>query len=128
MKIRPSYVLATIALFALEIAIALFVHDRLIRPHIGDSLAVILLYLALRAITPLRVPPAAALALAIAFVIEFGQLFGLIGALGLRDNIAARFLLGAGFDPIDFIAYTAGALVVLAVERWRGRYQRPAMP
>jgi hypothetical protein len=118
-QIRPSYALAAIALFAVEVAIALFVHDRLIRPHIGDSLAVILLYLALRAITPLRVLPAAALALAIAFVIEFGQLFGLIGELGLRDNIAARFLLGAGFDPIDFIAYAAGALCVLAVERLR---------
>lgn len=121
MKFRLSYALAALALFAVEIAIALFVHDRLIRPHIGDSLAVILLYLALRAMTPLRVMPAAGIALAVAVAIEFGQLFGLIGALGLSGNIAARFLLGAGFDPLDFIAYAAGALFVIAVERMRRR-------
>jgi hypothetical protein len=121
MTFRRSYALAALALFAVEIAIALFVHDRLIRPHIGDSLAVILLYLALRAVTPLRVMPAVGIALAIAVAIEFGQLFGLIGALGLSGNIAARFLLGAGFDPLDFIAYAAGALVVIAVERMRPR-------
>ncbi|QNQ08336.1 ribosomal maturation YjgA family protein [Sphingomonas alpina] len=121
MKFRLSYALAALALFAVEIAIALFVHDRLIRPHIGDSLAVILLYLALRAVTPLRVMPAAGIALAVAVAIEFGQLFGLIGALGLSGNIAARFLLGAGFDPLDFIAYAAGALFVIAVERMRRR-------
>lgn len=121
MKFRLSYALAALALFAVEIAIALFVHDRLIRPHIGDSLAVILLYLALRAVTQLRVMPAAGIALAVAVAIEFGQLFGLIGALGLSGNIAARFLLGAGFDPLDFIAYAAGALFVIAVERVRQR-------
>lgn len=121
MKFRLSYALAALALFAVEIAIALFVHDRLIRPHIGDSLAVILLYLALRAVTQLRVMPAAGIALAVAVAIEFGQLFGLIGALGLSGNIAARFLLGAGFDPLDFIAYAAGALFVIAVERMRRR-------
>lgn len=121
MTFRRSYALAAFALFAVEIAIALFVHDRLIRPHIGDSLAVVLLYLALRTVTPLRVIPAAGTALAIAVAIEFGQLFGLIGALGLSGNVAARFLLGAGFDPLDFIAYAAGALIVIAVERVRLR-------
>ncbi|MES2055236.1 MAG: DUF2809 domain-containing protein [Pseudomonadota bacterium] len=119
MTFRLPYALAAIALFAVEIAIALFVHDRIIRPHIGDSLAVALLYLALRAVTPLRITPAAMLALGIAIAIEFGQLFGLIGALGLSGNVAARFLLGAGFDPLDFIAYVAGALVVLTVESMR---------
>ncbi len=119
MTFRLPYALAAIALFAVEIAIALFVHDRIIRPHIGDSLAVALLYLALRAVTPLRITPAAMLALDIAIAIEFGQLFGLIGALGLSGNVAARFLLGAGFDPLDFIAYVAGALVVLTVESMR---------
>lgn len=116
MKLRISYALAAIAVFAIEILIALHVHDRLIRPYIGDSLAVILLYFGLRAVTPLRVVPAVLTALVIAFAIEFGQMFHLIDALGLRGNRIAGFILGGSFDVRDLACYVAGAMVALIVE------------
>ena len=116
MKLRIAYALAAVAVFVTEIGIALFVHDALIRPYIGDSLAVILLYLSLRAVTPLRVVPAVLTALAIAFAIEFGQMFHLIDALGLRGNRIAGFILGGYFDVKDLTAYVAGAVVTLIVE------------
>lgn len=124
MKTRSIYALAAIAIFALEVAIALFVHDGFVRPFVGDSLAVALVYLALRAVTPLRVNAAVALALATAVAIEFGQLVDLLDALGLRANPVARTLLGSGFDPMDFAAYAAGGLCVLAIEA--GRRSRAA--
>ena len=119
MKLRIAYVLAAVTVFIIEILIALFVHDALIRPYIGDCLAVILVYLCLRAVTPLRVLPAVLTALAIAFAIEFGQMFHLVNALGLRDNHIAGFILGGYFDVKDLVAYLAGTVVTLIVEALR---------
>jgi len=123
MMIRLPYAGAAIALFAIEASIALFVHDAVVRPFVGDSLAVILVYCALRAVTRLGVVPALLAALATAFAIEFGQLLGLLDLLGLRGNPVARVVLGTGFDPMDFVAYTAGALCVAmarAISSFRG--------
>jgi len=120
MTFRAPYALTALIVFAVEILIALFVHDQMIRPYIGDSLAVILLYLGLRAVTPLRVLPAVLVALTIAFAIEFSQMFHLIDGLGLRGNHIAGFILGGYFDVEDLGCYTAGALAGLIVESLRG--------
>lgn len=121
MKFRPHYALMTLAVLAIEALIALLAHDRFIRPFVGDSLAVVLLYLGLRAALRPRVEAAAALALAIACVIEVGQLFDLVDRLGLGWSRVARIVLGTGFDPLDFVAYALGYLSVLAAERMRSR-------
>ena len=117
--IRRGYAAAALAVFALEVVIALFVRDGFVRPYLGDSLAVVLVYLALRAVTPLRVLPAALTALAIGCAVEFGQWFGILDLLGLRSSVVARTLLGTDFAVADFAAYAAGALAVLVVERLR---------
>jgi len=118
---RVRYGVATLLVFALELIIALYVHDHLIRPLVGDSLAVVLVYLALRTITRLRVFQAAVLALLIATALEFGQLFNLLDAIGLRHNRLARLVLGTTFDPMDLVAYTVGATATLACEYLRKR-------
>ncbi|MES2444564.1 MAG: DUF2809 domain-containing protein [Pseudomonadota bacterium] len=118
---RLGYALAAAAVFLVEVAIAVFAHDAIVRPYAGDALAVVLVYLGLRAVTRLGVNPAAALALAIAFAVEAGQYFGIVDRLGLRGVPWAALVLGIGFDPRDFLAYTAGALLVLAAEAWRTR-------
>jgi hypothetical protein len=115
MTIRPPYAAAAAALFLIEVIIAVFVDDAVVRPFVGDGLAVILVYCALRAMTPLAGGMALALALATAFAVEFGQLFGVLDMLGLRGNPVARIVLGTGFDPMDFVAYAAGASCVVAV-------------
>ena len=63
MRFSPFYALAALVVFVTEICIALYVHDAVIRPYIGDSLAVILVYLTLRAVTPMSVLQALAGAL-----------------------------------------------------------------
>jgi len=120
---RPTYALATIALLGIEIAIARFVHDSIVRPYIGDSLAVMLVYLALRAVTPLRVVPAVATAFAIACAIEVGQYFHLVDLLGLGSSRVARIVLGTTFGLTDFVAYAGGAVCVLAVEAVRKKWR-----
>ena len=119
MSLRIGYAVATVAVFAIEVLIALFVHDGVIRPFGGDVLAVILVYLGLRAVTPLRVMPAVVVALLIAAAIEFGQLFHLLDALGLRGNRVARIVLGGSFDLKDFVAYGLGGLGAVLAEAMR---------
>ncbi len=119
MRLHRGYAALTASLLAIEVVIALFVHDAIVRPYVGDALAVILVYTGLRAVTRLPVAAATFAALVVATVIEFAQYFHLLAALGLADNRAARIILGSGFDPVDFLAYAAGALVVLPVERYR---------
>lgn len=114
---RKIYLAAAIVLFAIEVVIALFVNDRFVRPHVGDALAVTLVYAALRAITPLRMAAAIAITLAIAFVIEISQAANLLGLLGLGDNKLARTVLGGSFDASDLLAYAAGAIVIVLVEQ-----------
>ena len=96
--------------------IAIFVHDAFIRPYIGDVLAVILVYCALRAVTPLSLWRAVMLTLAIALAIELAQLFNFLDALGLRSNRVAATVLGGSFDWLDLTAYAAGAALILAAE------------
>jgi uncharacterized membrane protein YwaF len=113
---RTTYALVALAVFVIEVLIALFVRDAFIRPYVGDVLAVMLVYATLRAATPLHLIPAVAITLAIAFAIEMAQLFNLLDALGQRSNQIARIVLGGRFDLFDLIAYGAGAIVVVIVE------------
>lgn len=120
LSFRPGYALAALALFLVEVAIALGVKDRFIRPYGGDVLATILVYLALRAVTDLRVMPAALAALAISFLVEIAQALDLVTRLGLSHNETARTVLGTSFAVGDLVAYSVGALIVIMVERSRG--------
>ena len=122
MQFHRGYAVLALAVFAIEVVIALYVRDRFVRPYLGDVLAVVLVYLGLRAVTRLRVTAAAICALAIAVLVEFGQLFGFVDRIGLGQNRVARIVFGTGFDPHDLLAYAAGALIVVAIERsWPGR-------
>jgi uncharacterized protein YqjF (DUF2071 family) len=95
------------------------VHDALIRPYIGDFLALIFLYCLLRSFLAFRVVPLVLLALVIAYLIEFGQYFHLLTHLGLQHVRVARIVLGSAFSWADMLLYTAGAAAVLAEEARR---------
>jgi hypothetical protein len=113
---RLIYAFAALFLFVVEVLIALFVQDAFIRPYVGDVLAVMLVYTALRAATPLRLVPAITITLAIAVAVELAQLLNLLDATGLRSNQVARTVLGGQFDLLDLAAYAAGVAIVAVVE------------
>ncbi|MEN2746335.1 DUF2809 domain-containing protein [Sphingomonas sp. T9W2] len=119
MRLHKGYAALTIALLAIELAIALFLNDPIVRPYVGDAVAVALVYVGLRALTWVPVAPATLIAFTIAVVIEFSQYFRLLEAIGLDQNRFARMILGNGFDPKDFLAYASGAVAVLHIERYR---------
>ena len=116
---RAGYAIAATLVFVIEVAIAAVVHDAIVRPYLGDSLAVVLVYLTIRAVTPRAIRWSAAAALAVACAIEVGQWFRLADRLGLGHVRVARIVIGTGYDPADFLAYAAGAIAVVAVEAAR---------
>ncbi len=118
---RARYVIAALLLFMVEAAIALFVHDAFVRPHVGDAVAVMLVHCALRAVTRLSAPVAALCAFAIAVGVELSQYAHLVDRLGLGDEWLARTILGTGFDWRDFVAYATGVVLMLLLDRQAGR-------
>ena len=116
MTFRPRYALSALALFLVEVAIALYVHDAFIRPYGGDVLATILVYLGLRAVTPMKVWPAALTALAISFTVELAQALDAIHWLGLTGNPLAETVLGTRFAWGDMLAYGFGFVIILGAE------------
>ena len=116
---RPGYAVLAVSVFLIEVAIALWVRDRFIRPYLGDVLAVLLVYFALRAVTALRVFPAVLNAFGVGVAVELAQWLRLSDHLGLAEGSAARVALGSHFDFHDILCYAAGAAIILIVERWR---------
>lgn len=109
------FIVAALVLLAVEVAIAVFVRGGFVRVYLGDVLAVMLVYSALRA-TGLGMWVACAAAFGIAVAIEAAQAFNLLAAVGLSDNHLARTILGGSFDLADIAAYAAGGAAAVAIE------------
>jgi hypothetical protein len=112
-----GYFCLTIALFAVEICIALFVKDSFVRPFVGDALVVVLIYCFCRTFFDVDPRKAALGVLLLACVIEILQYFDYAARLGLADNRLAATILGRTFEWKDFMAYFAGFLSILLAER-----------
>jgi hypothetical protein len=106
--------MATLALFALEVAIAIWVHDAWIRPFVGDLLVVVLLYTAGRSLGLGRSWAEGCLALA--YAVEILQAFQWVDRLGLGHSRLARIIMGTTFSWGDFLAYTCGYALVRFAE------------
>ncbi len=118
LRFSKKYFLIALFLFIVEYMIALFVHDRIIRPFIGDLLVVILIYCFIQAFFKLPVLSTALSVLAFSFAVEFLQYFKLVEILGLQDNKSARIIIGTSFSWWDILAYMGGILVVIVCEKW----------
>lgn len=120
-RFSPPYALLALLLFLVELAIALFVKDNLIRPFVGDLLVVVLLYCLAATFVQCRPWLLALGVLAFAWLIEWGQYFQLVTLLGLQDNRLARIVIGSTFDPLDLLAYSLGALLAAVLASRFGR-------
>lgn len=115
---NKQYAILALGLFVIEVLIALYVHDTIIRPYIGDLLVVILLYCFVRAFTRLPAIPVAIGVLLFSYGIETLQYFQWVDRLGLGHSTLARTVIGSTFQWIDLVAYTLGIAIVLGVE-WK---------
>jgi len=111
-----KYLLLFAIVFALEICIALFFKDAIIRPFIGDVLVVILIYCFFRTCLKISYWKPAIVVLLFACAIEVLQYFDYVKLLQLENNLVISVILGRTFEWLDFVAYLTGFLLIILVE------------
>jgi hypothetical protein len=125
---KLNYFILAVGLFIVEVLIALFVDDRIVRPYVGDFLVVILVYCFLRSFIDLPVKTLALSALVFSYAVEFLQYLDILTMLGLNGSTLARTVLGSSFEWTDLLAYTLGIILVLCVENIVARKLRKSAP
>ena len=113
---RSSFFIA-LTLLVSEVCIALFAHDRFIRPYVGDVLVVMLVFFAIRAVWRMRPVPLAIGVLCFAIAVEVAQAFDLLGLLGWSENTLAKLVLGNTFQWGDLVCYLIGSVASLGIVR-----------
>lgn len=127
MRFHSGHAGVAVGLFLVELGIALFVDDNFVRPYLGDVLVIPLVYSFVAsgfAIQPVRLGLGV---LVFAFAVEFAQYFQIVLRLGLEHNTIARTVIGTAYSPLDFVAYTVGAVLTVTIHQaLRRRRRRPS--
>jgi Protein of unknown function (DUF2809) len=117
LKFKRQYFILAVLLFVIEILIALFAHDRIVRPYMGDFFVVILIYCFLRSFLDTSVLTTSLSVLAFSYAVEILQYFNIAERSGLQNSRLAGIIIGSSFEWIDLISYTAGIGLVLYIEK-----------
>lgn len=125
MTFSIRYFSYTIALLLIELCIAVFVHDTIIRPYIGDVIVVGLVYCGIRSVVQITDRSAAISSLLFAFFVEGLQYLNFLEWSGWVQYKLARVVLGTSFAWIDVLAYIAGFVLILMAERFCKRTHEP---
>ena len=113
---NPKYLLLTVLIFAIEVCIALFMTDKIIRPFVGDVLVVGLIYCFFRIFLNFDYRKIAFGVFIFACVIEILQYFDYVKLLGLENNRILSVMMGRTFEWSDFLAYFTGFLLIILLE------------
>jgi hypothetical protein len=113
---QKKYFLIALLLFFIELFIAFFVADTIIRPFIGDLLVVVMMYCFLKSFIRIAALPTALSVLAFSYVVEILQYFKLIYLLGWEQSLLAHLIIGSSFHWIDMLMYTAGIVLTMYAE------------
>jgi uncharacterized membrane protein len=112
-----QYLLSAIILLVVEICIAKFMHDKIIRPYTGDFLVVILIYCLVKAFFNTPVLATAIGVLLFSYAVETAQYFNVVNILGLQNFRLAKIIIGSTFEWADLAMYTGGIALVLIIEK-----------
>ena len=112
-KKRIAYGIATVILFLTEVCIALFVHDKILRPYVGDVLVVVLINTFVRIFLPEGKRLLPLYIFLFAAGVEVLQYFRIVEVLGLADNRVLSVVLGSVFDWKDIMCYGVGSKRVM---------------
>lgn len=114
---RWGYLLFFIVLFLTEAGIALFIHDRFVRPYVGDILIPILLCCFVRCIVPNKPRLLALYVFLFSASVELSQLLKLADQLGIQSRVL-RIAMGSTFDWADIVCYFIGCVLFYVAEKW----------
>lgn len=115
---RIFYLAATLILLAVEVLIALYVHDQFIRPYMGDVLVMIVLYCFVQIWNPDGWNGLPLFLFLFAVGVEILQYFQLPAVLGVEHNPFLRIVLGSVFDLKDILCYGVGSILLALFQRW----------
>lgn len=122
---HKKYFFAAVLLFVVEVCIAIFVQDKIIRPYVGDFLVVILLYTFLRSFFNISVQKAIFSVLLFSYTIEALQYLNLTALPGLENHKLVLVVLGSHFEWTDMIIYTFAGLCIYVAEIYLGNSEEP---
>lgn len=116
MRFHVKYFMAFLILFVIEVCIALYINDKIIRPFVGDIFVVMLIYCFLMSFFKIGRNTAIVAVFIFSSSIEISQHFHLIKLLNLEEYSVAHWVLGSSFNWWDFSAYAIGLLMVYLTE------------
>lgn len=117
MTFQRKYFFLTITSLIVEVLIALFVHDKIVRPYIGDVLVVILIYCFIKIFIKGRHLKIAIAVLLFAFFVELLQYLNFIERIGLEKSALAKTLIGHAASLADLLAYFAGFILIILLDK-----------
>jgi len=113
---RLVYLVIFLVLVAVEVLIALFVHDSFVRPYVGDVIVVAVICCFLRIFMPNKIKLMPLYVFLFATAVEALQYFNYVTLLGLGDSKFFRILLGTSFSYADIICYAVGGVICFGAE------------
>jgi hypothetical protein len=113
---KKSFFIASI-IFIIEVIIALYIRDKIIRPFVGDILVVIFIYYFIKAFINIKPLYIAIFTLIFSFVVEILQYFNFITLIGLEHNKAAKIIFGTSFSWIDLLCYFIGFIILFFIDK-----------
>lgn len=115
-KLNVKYLIAFILIFAIEFVIAVYVHDSIIRPSVGDILVVILMYCFIRAFIAKEIKHLPLYLFIFAVAVEISQYFHMADLLHIHNRVI-RILMGTSFDIKDILCYFLGFIILCLFEK-----------
>lgn len=112
LKKRLFYLVTFILFFLIEVFIALFINDSIIRPFGGDVIVVWVIYCFVRIFVPEKLKSLPLMIFIFASLIEISQYFNLVGILGFENNRIIATMMGSSFSFIDIACYGIGCAVI----------------
>ncbi|WP_334126959.1 DUF2809 domain-containing protein [Empedobacter brevis] len=113
---KKSFIIALFT-FLIEVIIALFINDNIIRPFVGDILVVVFMYYFIKAFINTKTINIAIFTLIFSFIIEILQYFKFVEIIGLGHNKATRIIIGTSFSWIDLLCYFIGFLLLFFIDK-----------
>ena len=113
---KKSFII-TVFTFLIEVIIALFINDKIIRPFVGDILVVVFMYYFIKAFINTKTINIAIFTLIFSFIIEILQYFKFVEIIGLGHNKAARIIIGTSFSWIDLLCYFIGFILLFFIDK-----------
>ncbi len=106
-KLRISFLAVFVLLFAVEVLIALFVHDDFVRPYVGDMIVTVVVWSFMRIIFPDRFKLMSLYVMIFAILVEVGQYFHYTELLGITNPVLVT-MMGTSFAWADIACYAVG--------------------